>query len=163
MLVLPGCWVVWDEAVGHHDEGQDSAGDVLHWEVDSQPDPPVHLVQVNTSKQVPHGPQSLARHGECKERFPSKPVTPAADVEGEEDGDSVLRDGDNVVKVDHLNKYTQLLIMVSQSINLWFEKLFLMKRKCVISCLLFYISIYRILCVLLDIGAEAGGQVISLL
>ena len=30
----------------------------------------------------------------------------------------MLRDGDNVVKVDHLNKYTQLLIMVSQSINL---------------------------------------------
>ena len=90
-----------------------------------------------------------ACHTEGEERFPSKPVTPAADVEGEEDGDGVLRDGDDVVKTDHLNKQTQLI--------------FLVKIKFVISCLLFYISIYRILCVLLDIGTEAGGQVISLL
>ena len=44
-----------------------------------------------------------ACHTEGEERFPSKPVTPAADVEGEEDGDGVLRDGDDVVKVNHLS------------------------------------------------------------
>ena len=57
---LPRGRVVSYKAVGHHDEGQESARDVLYREVDPEPDPPVHGVQVDTGEQVPHSSQCLA-------------------------------------------------------------------------------------------------------
>ena len=102
LLRVPGCWVVRNEAVGHHYEGEEAARDVLYGEVDSQPDPPVHLVQVDASKEVPYSTQGLPCHTEGQERFPSKPVTPTPNVEGEQDGHRVLCDGDDVVETDHL-------------------------------------------------------------
>ena len=71
-----------------------------------------------------------ACHTEGEERLPAKPVTPAANVEGEEDGDGVLGDGDDVVEADHLG---------------------------------LYLSVDRVLGVLLYVGAVLSGQVESLL
>ena len=44
-----------------------------------------------------------ACHTEGEERFPSEPVTPTPDVERQEDGHRVFRDGDYVVEADHLD------------------------------------------------------------
>ena len=44
-----------------------------------------------------------ACHTEGEERFPSKPVAPAPNIEREEDGHGVLGDGDDVVEADHLS------------------------------------------------------------
>ena len=50
-----------------------------------------------------------ACHTEGEERFPSEPVTPTPDVEREEDGHRVFRDGDYVVEADHLDNKCLLL------------------------------------------------------
>ena len=36
--------------------------------------------------------------------LPAELVAPAADVEGEEDGDEVLREGDHLIEADHLHQ-----------------------------------------------------------
>ena len=38
------------------------------------------------------------------DHLPTELVTPASDVEGEEDGYKVLREGDDLVKADHLHQ-----------------------------------------------------------
>ena len=38
------------------------------------------------------------------DHLPTELVTPASDVEGEEDGYKVFREGDNLVKADHLHQ-----------------------------------------------------------
>ena len=51
---------------------------------------------------VDYGMWHVMRYGDTY--LPAEFVAPAADVEGEEDGDKVLREGDHLVEADHLHQ-----------------------------------------------------------
>ena len=42
--------------------------------------------------------------------LPAEFVAPAADVEGEEDGDEVLREGDDLVEANHLDQSEESIV-----------------------------------------------------
>ena len=45
--------------------------------------------------------------------LPAKLIAPAADVEGEEDGDEVLREGDDLVEANHLDQSEESIAVVT--------------------------------------------------
>ena len=55
----------------------------------------------------------FACHTEGEEKFPAKPVAPAANIEWEEDGHCVLCDGDDVVKTDNLGLNISVDLVIS--------------------------------------------------
>ena len=66
---LPRGWVVSNEAVCHHDEGQGPPGDVLDRHDGGQPHPPVPLLQVNRVQKIGYSAQGFPRHAERQERL----------------------------------------------------------------------------------------------
>ena len=51
------------------------------------------------------------RYGDT--HLPAELIAPAADVEGEEDGDKVLREGDHLVEADHLHQSEESIAEVT--------------------------------------------------
>ena len=47
------------------------------------------------------------------DHLPAELIAPAADVEGEEDGDEVLREGDHLVEADHLHQSEESIAVVT--------------------------------------------------
>ena len=67
--ILPVGGIVSYEAVGHHDEGQEAARDVLHRHHRGQPDPAAPGVQKDGIEKVEDGPENLAGHTDGQERL----------------------------------------------------------------------------------------------
>ena len=105
MVWIPGCRIICNETVGHHNKGQLSSGQVLRNHVYKEPAPPVHLLQVDCGQEVARPGHQLARHAHRQEGLPAKPVTPGSDVEGEQDGYNMLGYGDDIVEINNLSKY----------------------------------------------------------
>ena len=99
---ISGRGVVRYEAVEHDDVAGDAPTEVQGRHHCGQPDPLAPLVQVDGVDEVCQGRESPTEHVEGEEREPAKLVTPAPEVEGEEDGNEIVGDGDDVVKAHHL-------------------------------------------------------------
>ena len=74
-LLLPVGGVVSYEAVGHHDEGEVSAGDVLYGHHRGQPHPPAPGVEEDGIEKVENGTDNLPSHTNSQERFSKIGVT----------------------------------------------------------------------------------------
>ena len=99
---VPGRGVVRYEAVEHDDVAGDTSAEVQGRHHRGQPDPLAPLLQVEGVEEVGQSRESPTEHVEGEEGKPAKLVTPAAQVEGEEDGNDIVGDGDDVVKADDL-------------------------------------------------------------
>ena len=99
---VPGWCVVRYEAVEHDDVAGDAAAEVQGRHHCGQPDPLAPLLQVEGVEEVGQSWESSPCHVEGEEGEPAKLVTPAPEVEGEENGNDIVGDGDDVVKADDL-------------------------------------------------------------
>ena len=135
-------WIISNEAVCHHDEGQVSPGDVLHRHHCCQPDPPVPLLQVNCIQEIHSSSSEFSNHAKCQKRFSSVVIAPTTDVEGKEDGNEMLCPGSYCFKAHHL-KWASIISQIQLN---WIN-------------LIFNIIIISCISVILDILAEFHRKV----
>ena len=68
--LLPVGGVVCNEGVGHHDEGEVAARDVLYGHDCGQPDPPTPLSQKYRVEKIEHSSEDLPSHTDSQEGLP---------------------------------------------------------------------------------------------